>query len=258
MLAGFEHTCAGHGNQAARITVGEVMQLGVQLAFFALQGKPVVVIDQHCRHFAILDSFERHHVVGVGLAEGTQASQPFFCGFTAMQFDDGHGLFLKRAAGGHETDLALPFGVSKVQYRLWEVLFINLFRVERNHASTCSHADPRAIGGHVFLGQCLQGGVISLGQETLFAQVVQWRGFLGVEHVGGRAITFFHDLAGQLVAAAFAHIHMNAGLGFERGGEVITDLLVLTVVERQGDFVGGVGGRCGECETDSGDRQAAQ
>lgn len=55
------------------------------------------------------------------------------------------------------------------------------------------------------------------------------------------ALTFFDDLAGQLVAATFAHVDVDAGLGFEGLGEFIADFFVLAVVG-QGDLVGRVGG----------------
>ena len=53
MFAGLQYAGAGYGNQTARIAIGEVVQLGVQLAFLALQGEPVVIVDQHGGHFAI-------------------------------------------------------------------------------------------------------------------------------------------------------------------------------------------------------------
>ncbi len=98
------------------------------MPFSRLQGEPVVVVDQYGGHFAIFHGFERDHVVGVGLAEGAQAGQPFFGGITTVQFDDRHGLFLERAAGGHEADLALPFGAGEIQDRLGQVFFGDQFR----------------------------------------------------------------------------------------------------------------------------------
>ncbi len=75
----------------------------------------------------------------------------------------------------------------------------------------------------------------------MFAKFVRWRRFFGVDHVGGGAIAFFDDLAGELVAAAFACIDVNPGLGFEGFGDSIVDFLVLAVVERQGNRIGGLG-----------------
>ena len=50
---------------------------------------------------------------------------------------------------------------------------------------------------------------------------VEGRRLFGVEHVSRRAVAFFHDLAGQLVAAALAHVDVDAGLGLKGLGEVV-------------------------------------
>ena len=71
------------------------------------------------------------------------------------------------------------------------------------------------------------------------------------------AVTFFHDLAGELVTAAFAHIHMNAGLGFESLGDGVADFLVLTIIERQGNRIGRLGEGGGEYQAEQGEGQAA-
>ena len=83
MLAGLEHGSAGYGDQTADVAAGEIVQLGVELAFLPLQGEPVVVVHQNSRHFAVFHSLQGDHVVAVGLAEGTQAGQPFLGGFAA-------------------------------------------------------------------------------------------------------------------------------------------------------------------------------
>ena len=152
----------------------------------------------------------------------------------------------------------MPLRVGEIQYRLGQLVFADLFRVEGNNAGTRRHTDPGAIGGHVLFGQRLQGAVIGLGQKALFAQAVQRRRLFGVEHVRRRAIAFFHDLAGQLVAAAFAHIDVNAGLGFKGGSEVVADLFVLAVVQGQRHRIGSVGGGSKQGQAKCCDGQTAQ
>ena len=88
---------------------------------FPFKGKPVVVVHQHGGHFAVFHGLEGDHVVAVHLAEGAQAGQPLFGGFATVQLDDRHGLFLERAAGGHEANLALPLGASEIQHRFGQV-----------------------------------------------------------------------------------------------------------------------------------------
>ncbi|MCP1421439.1 hypothetical protein J3D47_005682 [Pseudomonas laurylsulfativorans] len=75
----------------------------------------------------------------------------------------------------------------------------------------------------------------------MLTQFIEWWRLFGVDHVGGGAIAFFDDLAGELVAAAFARIDVDAGLGFEGFGDCVTDFFMLTVVERQGNRIGGLG-----------------
>ncbi|VVO39291.1 hypothetical protein PS712_05680 [Pseudomonas fluorescens] len=257
MFAGFQDGGAGHGDQPADVATGEVVQLRIKLAFFPLQGEPVVVVHQNGSHFAVFHGFERDHVIAVSLAECPQTSQPLFGGVHAVHLDDRDRLLLEGAAGGHEADLALPFRIGKLHHRFRQVFFIDQLGVERHHADPGGHTDPGAIAGHVFLGQHRQCCVVSFGQQALLAEFVQRRGFFGVDHIGGGAIAFFHHLAGELIAAAFAYIDVNAGLGFEGFGNRVAHFFVLTVVEGQGNRVGGLGEGSGECQAEKGDGQAA-
>ncbi|MNG19253.1 hypothetical protein D3C84_1033950 [compost metagenome] len=81
-----------------------------------------------------------------------------------MHFDDCHGLFLERAAGGHEANLALPFRVGEFHHRFGQVFFIDQFGIERNHADSRGDADPGAIAGDVVFWQNGEGGGIGLRQ----------------------------------------------------------------------------------------------
>jgi len=92
----------------------------------------------------------------------------------------------------------------------------------------------------------------------LFAEFVQRRRFFGVDHVGGRAVAFFDDLAGQLVAAALAHVDVDAGLGLEGFGDGVADFFVLAVIKGQGNRIGRLGEwRC-QGQSQQSDGQATQ
>ncbi|MNR01016.1 hypothetical protein D3C85_1168080 [compost metagenome] len=173
VFAGFEHRSTGNRDQSADIATAEVMQFRVELAFFTLQGEPVVVVDEYGGDFAIFHRFQCNHVVAVGLAECSQTGQPLFGCVHAVHLDDRDRLLLEGAAGGYEADLALPFRIGEFHHRGRQVFFIDQLGVERNDAHPGGHANPGAVAGDVFLGQNGQRGVIRLGQQALLAEFVQ-------------------------------------------------------------------------------------
>ena len=96
-----------------------------------------------------------------------------------------------------------------------------------------------------------------MDQQAELAEVVQrWRLF-GIDDIGGRAVAFFNDLAGQLVAAALADIDMDAGLGLVGLGDGFADFLVLTVVQGQADRRVCHGGRCANHQAQNSGGQGA-
>ncbi|MNP10852.1 hypothetical protein D3C76_1030150 [compost metagenome] len=172
-----------------------------------------------------------------------------------MHLQDGHGLFLEGAAGGHIADAAFPLGVGEVHHCGRQVFLVDLLRVEHDDARTGGDAHPGAVGANVLLGHHVRGGVVDLRQQAQLAQVVQGRGFFGVDDVGGRAVAFLDDLAGQLVAAALADIDVDSGLGLVGLGDGFADFLVLTVVHGQGDRCVCHGGRSADDQAQRGGGQ---
>ncbi|MNN29638.1 hypothetical protein D3C81_1432500 [compost metagenome] len=173
VFAGFEHRSTGNRDESADVAASKVMQLGIELTLFPLQGEPVVVVDQYGGDFAIFHRFQCNHVVAVGLAECSQTGQPLFGCVHAVHLDDRDRLLLEGAAGGYEADLALPFRIGEFHHRGRQVFFIDQLGVERNDAHPGGHANPGAVAGDVFLGQNGQRGVIRLGQQALLAEFVQ-------------------------------------------------------------------------------------
>ena len=152
----------------------------------------------------------------------------------------------------------MPLRLGKFHHRLGQVFFVDQFRVEGDDSYARGDTDPGAVARNIFLGQYGQGRGVGLGQQALLAEFVQGRGFFGVDHISGGAVAFFDNLAGQLIAAALADIHMDAGLGFESLGYRVADFLVLTVVQGQGNRIGCLGeGGC-QGQPQQSDGQATQ
>ncbi|MNX95913.1 hypothetical protein D3C86_1282100 [compost metagenome] len=258
VLAGFERSGAGDGHEPPDIAISQVIQARVELAFLFLQGIPVVVVDQYGSDFTVFHRLEGDHVVGVGLAEGAQAGQPFLGSLTTVHLDDRHSLLLEGATGRHEADLALPLGLSEIHHRLGQVFLVDQLGVVGNHAGASGYAHPSAIGCDILFGQHLQRGIVDLRQQSKLAKIVQWWRLLGVDHIGRRTLAFLDHLAGQLVAAALAHVDVDAGLGFKGLGDGVADFLVLAVVESNGDRIGCLNTRRHQRQPQNGGSQATK
>ena len=234
-LRDLQHRGAGHVDGPADVAFAEVVDraAGRLVAGFGVQAVPVVVVDDAGQHAAAVDGRRHAFVVVEDLRVGLQALQPLQRRGFAVQREHRAHERQEVCVARRDADLALPFRLREIEQRGGQLLRLDFRGVVDEHVLAREHADPVAVGRVEARGHRLQRGGVGLREQALAVEQHGFRRVLGEVHVGRRAVAFRDELRGECRAFARAHLHGDAALCFEVLDELVDDLLVLRVVQRE-------------------------